>query len=345
MPRIACLLSILCVWTVAPSALAGAQDPVDVEVISEVPYFQGAHGRPLTVDVYVPEGEGLRAALLVIPGGGWTPSDRQEGDLPVTFASQGFVVFVPEYTPAGEAVHPTQVQELQAAVAWIRSHASDYGVDPARVAAMGGSAGGHLAAMLATTGEGPLNQGSRVRAAVSWSGPMDLTLLVTAEFRQETYMRLLGCSSAEGCETAARDASPVYHLDPGDAPLFLAHSLEERIPLEQAEVMAEALDEVGVPYEILEVEGAAHGSDLGNNPDVLQSSLAFLHEWLGIDDEGNLIDPPVISPAPGNPEFIPSPGRAGDGGRWGLATLLLVLLGGGALVAALWWLLSGRLSR
>jgi acetyl esterase len=342
MLRIACLSLILC--AMASSGPARAQDAGDVQVIPDVPYLQPTEGRPLTVDVFVPAGEGPRPALLVIPGGGWTPSERQERDLPLIFAQQGFVVFVPEYTPAGEAVHPTQVQELQTAVAWVRSHASEYGVDPARVAAMGGSAGGHLAAMLATWGDGPLNQGSRVRAAVSWSGPMDLTQLVASGFRGKTLDRLLGCSAPEDCEDAARDASPVYHLDATDAPLFLAHSLEDRVPFAQAEVMVEALGRVGVPYEFVDVPGAGHGSGLASNPDVLQPSVGFLREWLGIDDDGSLIDPPELSPSPSEEDFTPPQGRGGDQPRRGVGPLVVVfLLGAAALVAGLWVLLTRRL--
>lgn len=344
MPRIACLLLTLCVQAVAFGAPARAQDAGDVQVIPDVPYLQPAEGRPLTVDVFVPAGEGPRAALLVIPGGGWTPSEGQERDLPLIFAQQGFVVFVPEYTPAGEGFHPTQVNELQTAVAWVRSHASEYGVDPARVAAMGGSAGGHLAAMLATAGDGPLNQGSRVRAAVSWSGPMDLTPLVASGFREKTLERLLGCSAPEDCEDAARDASPVYHLDATDAPLFLAHSLEDRVPFAQAEVMVEALGRVGVPYEFVDVPGAGHGSGLASNPDVLQPSVTFLREWLGIDDGGSLIDPPETSPSPSDEDFTPRQGRGEDQPRRGVGPLVWVLLlGAAALVAALWVLLTRRL--
>jgi acetyl esterase len=346
MLRIACFSLIFCAQTMAFSAPAGAQDAGDVQVIPDVPYQQGTEGRSLSVDVFVPEGELPRAALLVIPGGGWTPSERQEGDLPLIFAQQGFVVFVPEYTPAGEAIHPTQLQELQSAVIWVRSHAAEYGVDPARVAAMGGSAGGHLAAMLATAGEGPLNQGSRVRAAVSWSGPMDQTLLVATEFREETFTRFLGCSTPESCEEAARDASPIYHLDPTDAPLFLAHSLEDRVPLAQAEVMAEALGGVGVPHEVLDVPGAGHGSNLVNNPEVLQASVEFLREWLGIDQQGNLIDPPELSPLPPGEDVIPPQGRSGDQTRRGFGLLVaVVLLGAAALAVALWVLLTRSLRR
>jgi acetyl esterase/lipase len=268
------------------AAPAAAQDQ-DVMVVPDVVYST-SYGRPLTLDVYVPPGDATRAAVLLIPGGGWNPSERQEGDLPLVIARAGFVVFSAQYTPAPEASFPVQVQELQEAVRWVREHASEYRVDPSRLAAMGSSAGGHLAGLLATVGEGALNEGSRVMAGVSWSGPMELALMVRSGGRLETFERFLGCSGQEACLPTAEAASPVNHVDATDAPMFLANSTEERIPLEQAVVMADALEASGVPYELVEVPGAHHGKSLEAVPEVVQDTFRFLRRWLGVDADGQL---------------------------------------------------------
>lgn len=121
-----------------------------------------------------------RAALLVVHGGGWTGGDRGKfDDVADELARSGFVAVNADYTLATktEPGYPRQPEELRAAVTWIRKHAGDYGVDPQRVGALGGSAGAHLVALLGTDGNGSCTAGERVAAVVAWSAPLDLVSL------------------------------------------------------------------------------------------------------------------------------------------------------------------------
>ena len=109
------------------------------------------------------------------------------------------------------------------------------------------SAGGHLAAMLAVKGEGSLVHGSRVRAAVSWSGPLHLGVTVRLSgFLRPIVARFLGCR-VEECGDRLLTASPTSHIDPSDAPILIVNSTREFVPLDQATVTAEAFRRHGVP--------------------------------------------------------------------------------------------------
>src|SRR2546423_4695370 len=144
--------------------------------------YRTVDGEQLGLDVYQPAKKGKnRPAVVVVHGGGWTQGDKalfaqQSNQL----AERGFVAFSINYRLAPPHPYPAAVDDVEAAVAWVRTPAKEYGVDPARIGALGGSAGGHLVGMLGTDGEGSLKTGHRVAAVVSWSGPMDFVSLAPA---------------------------------------------------------------------------------------------------------------------------------------------------------------------
>jgi acetyl esterase/lipase len=170
--------------------------------------------------------------------------------------------------------------------------------------ALGESAGGHLAALLAVLGSGARDAGSRVDAAVSLSGPMDLSALLADRGNARVGKRLTGREAIEqflGCRGHAcagplRDASPLTYVDASDAPMLLANSTHEVIPLSQATEMAEALRAANVPVRLIEVPGSAHGGYYllapipGSGGTVLEACIAFLRERL------RPIPDPVLSP-------------------------------------------------
>jgi dipeptidyl aminopeptidase/acylaminoacyl peptidase len=195
----------------------------------------------------------------------------------------------------------------------VRNHAFDFGVDPGRIAAIGGSAGGHLSALLATLGQGPHERDARVTAAVSWAGPMDLHL---DEFPAESHPYLeafLDCVGRPCDEAAVVAASPISHVDPSDAPILLIQGNEDLlVPLDQAERMAAALERAGVRRELVIVP-AGHDSRLW--PFVFEPTYEFLRRELG-----------GVEPAP--------PGAIGNGGGAGyVAPVIAVVIAGLAIGA------------
>jgi acetyl esterase/lipase len=242
----------------------------------------GVHGGvDLYLDAYLPADHEMHPAVILIHGGRWSYGDKQDlAPLAFEFVQGGFAAFSINYRLLPEWPYPAAVDDAKAAVAWVRTNARELGVDPRRIGALGGSAGGYLAAALATFGQGPLTTGSRVAVAASWSGPMDLEALLPIEEGRvgSTIAAFLGCRDPDSCVPSARAASPARHVDAGDAPLFIADALQEAIPVTQATMMAEACERARIPYELVRPEGSGHG--MANAAELIEPTLHFFRRWL-----------------------------------------------------------------
>jgi len=236
-----------------------AQAP-PVEVRRDVQYAT-AGGVPLLLDAYVPTPAGaLRPAVVLLHGGGWRVGDKASFATEAQqLAARGWVAFSVNYRLTEPEAFPAEVDDLVAAVRWVRANGGAYGVDPARIGALGESAGGHLAALLGTLGDGDLSSGARIRVGVAWSGPMDLAAL--ARSRGEGWSsRLLACTP-DGCPDRWAQASPPTHVDASDAPFLLVNSTDELVPLTQAETMAGRLRAAGVDQRLDVLPGTRHALD------------------------------------------------------------------------------------
>ncbi|MBW8812858.1 MAG: alpha/beta hydrolase [Caulobacterales bacterium] len=250
---------------------------------ADVEYANLSGYRPLTLDLYRRARPGRPAPLVIwIHGGGWNRGDsRTSGayaDWPgvlASLAARGFVVASVNYRLSGEARFPAQIQDVKAAIRFLRANAVRYGIDPSRVYAWGGSAGGHLAALAATscgveafapvasTGRlsgaearaaRPLTQSDCVQGAAIWYGIFDL-----ADVGKLDAPSLLGCAPG-ACAGAAAAASPVTYVDPADPPMLLIHGLADtEVSPQQTRAMAQRLRAAGVPVETLFTPGVDHG--------------------------------------------------------------------------------------
>jgi acetyl esterase len=263
--------------------------------------YASPEGIPLRLDAYLPGTPGPHPAVVLIHGGAWREGDRElSGNWYATaFVDAGFAAFAVDYRLAPEQPYPAAVGDVRAAVAWVRAHAAEYDVEPAAIGAFGDSAGGHLAAMLDVLGHGPTDADSRVAAAVSWSGPMDLAALVRDRGAlvvrghrgsyeltvRDIVEQFLGCAGAS-CADPLRRASPVTFVDPTDAPMLLASSVDEEIPIAQARKMSDELRRAGVPVTLIELPGDKHAVEYAGDPvpgstaTVLERSIAFLRSEL-----------------------------------------------------------------
>lgn len=242
--------------------------PSGVEQIRDVVYGQGGD-RELRGDLFVPSDYGSgRPGIVFVHGGGWrggarTQFRRQAAHL----ATLGCVGLCIEYRLSGEAPFPAAVEDCKCAVRWLRARAGQYGIDPAKLAAAGGSAGGHLASMLGVTdasaglegaGWHP-EQSSKVAAVVSFNGVSDMTALVGYRGAIAAAVDWLGGMPDDMPDLYAL-ASPITHVDPTSAPfLFLHGDADTTVPIEQSMSMEERLKQAGVRAEVFVVEGAAHG--------------------------------------------------------------------------------------
>lgn len=266
--------------------------PAGITVDPDVVYGTQPDGALLTLDVCSPAGaaSGLpRPAVISIHGGSWARGDKGNSDWRAVctwLASEGFVAYSVNYRLVPTVRFPAAIDDLALAVEWIRrdDNAARYGIDPDRVGAFGGSAGGNLAALLGARGSGPLDTGSRVAAVAELSGPTDLSYagLVGAGASPglEAIVRsYLGCESLRQCPQA-KAASPSSELDPSDPPMFIGTSTAESIPLAQSTAYSAELGRLGVAHELVTVPGALHSIGILDAP-MRAKVAAFLHGELG----------------------------------------------------------------
>jgi acetyl esterase/lipase len=235
--------------------------------------FGRVDGRDLLLDIArpAPAPDGLIPAIIHIHGGGWEAGVR-DASREIILAENGFFYASVDYRLSWEAPFPAQIQDVKAAVRWLRAHAEDYQVDPNRIGVWGHSAGGHLASLLGTSGSDPELEGgsgapdhsSEVQAVFAVSTPTDF---FAEDFggRDDPHAdtaahRLL--RPIEGLEERARRASPIYGVVTGLPPFFLVHgAVDETVPVTQSRRFYAALVAAGVDATYVEFARAAH--DLG----------------------------------------------------------------------------------
>ncbi len=226
--------------------------------------------RALTLDLYKPAaGAGPFPAVLFIHGGGWYKGDPSSYTaMAQRLAAQGYVTMNLFYRLSGEAPFPAAVYDCKSAVRWARAHAQTFRIDPERIGALGGSAGGHLSGLLATSGQSArLNQGgsfqdesSALQAAVVMAGNMDFTTeamreLIATDPRRRLRTFLGG--TWDEAQANFRDASPLTHVSAQTPPILFMDGELDR-PGERYPEMQQKLDAHGVAWEFYQVPQAPH---------------------------------------------------------------------------------------
>ncbi len=150
--------------------LADSTLPPGVQITRHIPYSTPAPGRKLLLDVYTPPGSAEKRfpAVLLVHGGGWRSGDRSHNNtLAGQLAAKGFVAIPVEYRLSTEALYPAAVHDLKAALRWMRANARSYKIDTGRMAVLGFSAGGQLAALVGSTNQNSAFEGSGGNAGFS----------------------------------------------------------------------------------------------------------------------------------------------------------------------------------
>jgi acetyl esterase/lipase len=202
--------------------------------------YRTIDGQSLRADICRPSGTGPFPGLVLVHGGGWTRGSRTDLATQCSkAASSGFVGLSIDYRLAPDSHAPAPVEDLRAALAWARAHASEEGIDAGRVYAMGFSAGGHLVLRVGTA------YPSEVRAVSSFSGPTDLTDDTGTGTGQT--VDYLGCAPAD-CPETARSESPLYAVTASAAPTHLSHgTADPLVPYAESVRLRDALAAAGVP--------------------------------------------------------------------------------------------------
>jgi acetyl esterase/lipase len=282
--------------TLAPHAVVESR--AAVTVWPDVPY-RTIGDVELTLDVYAPADPGPFPAVLVIHGGYWKIGDKADwaGEAQA-LADNGLVAFVANYRldcsaaspppgvdPALCGYHaPDPIDDLLAAMSWIRTNASAYGAIPTEVAAFGGSAGGNLALMLGATGT---VGDTRPDVVASWSGNTEIWRYDLAKdpvHAEAVARRYVGCpyEGPGACPSQWYDASPITFVSADDPPTYIANGTRETIPLQEARDLDAALRSAGVEDFLRVIRGSRHERQYENvvisldGTTVLGETISFL---------------------------------------------------------------------
>jgi acetyl esterase/lipase len=250
-----------------------------VERIKNIQYAPGA-GRRHRLDVYRPRG-GVESApvLLQIHGGAWIIGDKGQQGLPLMLhlAAQGWVCVANNYRLSPRATFPDHLIDCKQALAWIREHIHEYGGNPDFVVVTGGSAGGHLAALVALTRNDPAFQpgfehvDTSVSGCVPFYGVYDLVDVFERPHGPERvahrFERMVMGTTIADDRAAFEQASPLYHVSTDDPPFFVVHGTSDNlVPVAQAQTFVDTLRAVSKkPVVFAEVPGASHAFEIFNS--------------------------------------------------------------------------------
>lgn len=242
----------------------------DSQIYRDIVYSQSG----MKLDLYKPaETTTSLPVIIFIHGGGWMMGDKEGKTVPkppIEIMEQGYVFVSIDYRLSNQASFPAQIQDCKAAVRWMRAHSNEYNVDPERIGVWGPSAGGHLAALLGTSGgvsdlegDGDNPQySSSVQAICDFFGPTDLLRMseMKGELDKETpESMVIGGPLLENVDKV-NQANPITHITVNSPPFLIVHGENDVVvPPDQSQILYDALVKAGVVADIHLVPNAGHG--------------------------------------------------------------------------------------
>ena len=275
----------------SPSPATAAATPAP-EQDGDIP-FADIDGARLTLNAYLPDAPGPYPAVILIHGGYFQTGDKlNHRGLGDKIAGWGYAAFAIDYRLAPEDPFPAAVADVQCAVAWVRAHADEYGVDPDRIALLGTSAGGHLAALagLAAAPSAPTapwqpscgepGADVRVQGVISLFGPLDLEFQAQEGGGSRNVATFLGQPCQDAPDLCA-SASPITYAT-GDAPpaLLIHGTADDVVSCEHSERMVAALQAAGAHAVYLPIEGAQHSFIFKFQTAEAQVALSAIEDFL-----------------------------------------------------------------
>lgn len=279
---------LLAVWFLAigliPAARSLGQEPTRVRDV----VYGHKIGVALTMDVFKPEKPNGIGVIWMVSGGWVSNHESINPGLAAIFTKRGDTVFEVVHGSQPKFSLPEIVQDIHRAVRFIRTHASEYGVDPNRLGISGGSAGGHLSLMMGSFG-GPGDPNARdvvdrasssVQAVACFYPPTDFlnygkdgaNALQIATLRPFwPAFGITDATLAEEREKIGKTFSPYYGLSPATPPTLIIHGdADTLVPIQQSERVMKRLDELHVPHKLEVRPGKGHGwADIAKDAEIL----------------------------------------------------------------------------
>jgi len=250
--------------------------PEGVEAHRDIEYTRPG-GQELLLDLYTPKDASRPLPLVVwIHGGAWRAGNKDRCPA-IRMTERGYAAASINYRLSQQAVFPAQIEDCKAAIRWLRANASKHNIDPDHIGVWGSSAGGHLVAILGTSGDvkelegtvgNNLDHSSRVQAVCDFFGPTDFLQMdahmlpgsrLVHDSAESPESRLVGGPIQEDKDKVAR-ADPITYVTDDDPPFLIMHGdRDPLVPLHQSELLHEALEKAGVDVTFHVVKDAGHG--------------------------------------------------------------------------------------
>ena len=304
--KMSCLLLAALFMPVYPSAQGQRTANTDYIKRKWIDIAYANQSQAQKLDIYLPEeGDGPYPVILSIHGGAFKSGDKGDGQVNAMLEGlkRGYAVVSINYRLSGEAIWPAQIQDVKAAIRWIRANSKQYKLNSGKIASWGGSAGGHLSAMAGTSGnvkeledlsQGNADQSSRVQAVVDWFGPTDF--LKMDEQAKESKVanpqvhsipdspesQLIG-KNLQDAPDLVKAANPETYISKDDPPFFIQHGLNDPlVPYPQSVNFAKKLEQtLGKEKVTLElIPGTGHGGPNFQTKENIDKVFAFLDKYL-----------------------------------------------------------------
>jgi acetyl esterase/lipase len=279
--------------------IAGSELPPSVRAVRDITYIRRG-GHALQLDLYLPAQKPAAPlpAVVFVHGGGWQTGNRAEfAPMAIRMAERGFATATVSYRLSPEARYPAAIHDVKSALRWVRAHAGEYGIDPARIAVAGGSAGGQIASLAGVTNGiarfdpdgGPGAVSSAAQAIVNIDGLSDFTSPEARANEDNPAKRptaagaWLGGSYAEAADTW-REASPTFYVGANTPPILFIGSAQARFAVGR-EAMIEKMKAQGVAAQTVLLPDTPHSFWLFDPwlAPTVEATVAFLRTWMAAD--------------------------------------------------------------
>jgi acetyl esterase/lipase len=237
--------------------IASNEVPASVEAVRDITYVRCGE-RALALDLYLPKGRAGKPvpAIVFVHGGGWRSGVRANfAPMAIRMAQRGYAAATVSYRLSPEAPYPAAIDDVKAALRWMRDNAGRYGIDPVRIAVGGGSAGGQIASLVGVTGGG-------AQAIVNIDGLSDFTSEVARKYEDDPAKQASSAGAWFGGRYADkpalwREASPTFYVNAQTPPILFIGSGQPRFSVGREEMIVK-LDAAGVPSRVVVLPETPH---------------------------------------------------------------------------------------